>query len=80
MAEGPKFRLEQDHYLGDQYLGAGTVVGEGTMFPFTDEKGNNALTPSMHMTPLNSAAEELVKKLKGRIANPVDSLPVKGEK
>jgi hypothetical protein len=73
---GPKYRLMGDHFINDMLLPAGTEIGDGTPFPFVDDKGR-PVPPSQQMEPLNPAAEAEVKKVQDRVANPVDSIPIR---
>ena len=76
-ASGPQYRLTADHYVGEQLLPAGVLIGDGTPYPFVSEDGK-PVPPSQYMEPMNSAAEAEVEKVKNRTRNPVDSIPIKG--
>jgi hypothetical protein len=76
-AAGPRYRLLGDHYIADQLLPAGVVIGDGTSYPYVSADGE-PVPPSQQMEPLNAAAEAEVKKLGERTGNPVDSLPIRG--
>lgn len=77
MADGPQYELLTDHYLGDQYLVAGTRIGDGTSYPFVSPDGK-PVPPSQFMKPLNKAAEAEFDRVKNRVRNPVDSVPIRG--
>lgn len=49
-----KFRLTATHHIADQLLEAGTVVGDGTIYPITG--------PSMFMEPLDEEAKKAYEK------------------
>jgi hypothetical protein len=74
-AGGPRYRLLGDHYINDMLLLGGTEVGDGTPYPFTDPDGR-PVPPSQQMQPLNAAAEEEFGKVRNRVLNPVDSIPI----
>lgn len=74
---GPKYRLLEDHYLGDQYLAAGTIIGDGTPFPYVSADGK-PVPPSRQMEPLNDEAKREIDNLPDGNANPLNQLPVKG--
>ena len=73
-AAGPQFRLEVPHYLdvggAQQYLGAGTIIGDGTEYPYDGPI-------SMGMTGVNEAGEAEVEKARKERFDPVDRLPTK---
>lgn len=75
MAEGPKYRLIGDHYIQDAILPAGTIIGDGTPYPFVSTDGR-PVPPSAQMEPLNKAAETEVGKIRDRVMNPIDSIPI----
>ena len=72
---GPRYRLLSDHYAGDQLLVSGSEVGDGTPWPWVDPEGR-PIPPSQQMEPLNDAAKAELQKVKDRVANPVDSIPI----
>lgn len=50
-----KFELETEHYLWDNHLGPGTIIGDDTPYPLP-----NGFAPSASMKPLDKGAEDLV--------------------
>lgn len=67
----PKFKLLCDHYIGEQVLKEGTVVGEGSAFPFTG-------APSSMMEGLDEASKKAVEARMKSFNDPEKSIPVKG--
>jgi len=72
-----QFRLDENHYIDDRYLEAGTVIGDDTPYPFRylkdtpvkDETGKpqviksgTAQIPSRAMTPLDDEAKKMYDK------------------
>ena len=52
-----QYRLEAQHYIADAILERGTVIGDKTAHPLPKD-----FQPSLHMTPLDSAAEAAMEK------------------
>lgn len=55
----PKFRLTTDHYMHDQLLGAGTLVGDDTPYPLQDNRGRPT-PPSLGMVGVDEESQRIV--------------------
>lgn len=55
-----QFRLLAPHYIKDQYLDAGTIVGAGTQWPWEDETG--PIAPSLAMVGVDAEGVEAVNR------------------
>lgn len=63
----PQFRLLEPHYINDQFLEAGTLVGDDTPYPF---KGK----PSRAMEGTDDESQKAVDEARGRGTDPETSL------
>jgi hypothetical protein len=85
-----KWRLTGPHHIDEQVLPAGTIIGDGTPWPFRarlddpkiGRKTGDPLPPSNDMEPLDDEARDLYQEVYGQSgAWPVDptaSIPLTG--
>lgn len=69
-----RYELETEHFLWDQLLDAGTVIGDGTPYPIPD-----GFAPSAAMKPLDDEAVALTNetgKHKQNWGRPEENLPI----
>jgi hypothetical protein len=69
-----KYELETQHYLWDQLLEPGTLIGDDTVFPIPE-----GFAPSASMKPLDDAARELTNRTASKKENwgrPEEGLPI----
>lgn len=52
-----RWKLEADHAMHDQVLGAGTIIGDDTPYPVRNAKGEIIIQPSASMVALDAEAE-----------------------
>jgi hypothetical protein len=70
-----RYELETQHYLWDQLLEPGTIIGDDTEYPLPD-----GFAPSASMKPLDDAAQELSNKTgkeKQNWGRPEENLEIK---
>lgn len=84
-----RYRLTGPHHIDEQVLPAGTIVGDGTPYPFRarvddpriGRKAGDPTPPSNDMVPLDDEAKKLFEELYGETDFPVDptaSIPLTG--
>jgi len=67
-----KYRLLTKHYMQDQLLEEGTIVGDETSFKITEEM----VSPDME--GLDDEAKQLVQKAKDNLTKPMMNAPQSG--
>jgi hypothetical protein len=74
----PKYLLLKDHFLNGALVPEGTVVGEGTTFPFNDNPKEGGMKPGMFMKEVEDVSAKLPAKpppttaaLPGSLAKPL---------
>ena len=84
-----KYQLLEPHHIDEMVLPAGTIIGDGTQWPFRstyddkkiDRKIGDPLPPSRAMTPMDDEARALFdKEYHGEVpeVDPTRSIPLTG--